>query len=270
MSSYLVTGVSRGLGFEFVRQLSENPANTVFGFVRDKEATEQKVKTELPNRSNIHILQADVIDYEANQRAIEYISNVTGGSLDYVIANAAYQSQWSALDSFGDLGKKPAKLEEDLLEHFKVNTIGPIQLFNLITPLVLKGKAKKVIAISTGHADLDLINHEAVAIAGPYAISKAALNIAVAKFSAEYRDQGVLFMSISPGVVDTGNLTSDSEERQQKLFAMVMNFQKAYPNWTGPLTPEQSIKSVLSVIETATVETSAGTFVSHHGNKQWL
>lgn len=42
--------------------------------------------------------------------------------------------------------------------------------------------------------------------AASYAISKAALNIAVAKFSALYRKEGVLFMSICPGSVDTGNI----------------------------------------------------------------
>ncbi len=84
MSSYVITGVSRGIGvrshpaicvrlvaneepiikFEFVRQLSENPANTVFGLVRNKAAVESKVATEI-GRKNIHIIQADTTDPEA-------------------------------------------------------------------------------------------------------------------------------------------------------------------------------------------------------------
>ncbi len=39
-----------------------------------------------------------------------------------------------------------------------------------------------------------------------YGMSKAALNMAVAKFSAVYREKGVLFMAICPGAVDTGSL----------------------------------------------------------------
>lgn len=48
-----------------MRQLSANPDNTFFGLVRDKASTEKKVAAELPGRSNIHILQADITDYDA-------------------------------------------------------------------------------------------------------------------------------------------------------------------------------------------------------------
>ena len=81
MSSYVITGVSRGIGvrshpasctrlvtnkksiiqFEFVRQLSENPANAVFGLVRNKAAVESKVAAEI-GRKNIHIIEADTTD----------------------------------------------------------------------------------------------------------------------------------------------------------------------------------------------------------------
>lgn len=71
-------------------------------------------------------------------------------------------------------------------------------------PFVLNGRVKKVAAISTGMADLDLVNDYSVQIAAPYAISKAALNLAVAKFNARYKRDGVLFLSISPGFVATG------------------------------------------------------------------
>lgn len=67
----------------------------------------------------------------------------------------------------------------------KVNVIGNIHLFSLFIPLVLKSNIKKVVTLSTGLADLDPINqfdHETAAL---YAMSKAAMNIAVAKYSAQ-------------------------------------------------------------------------------------
>ena len=38
----------------------------------------------------------------------------------------------------------------------------------------------------------------------PYSIVKTAMNMTVAKFSAQYSEEGVLFMSVAPGLVDTG------------------------------------------------------------------
>ena len=105
-----------------------------------------------------------------------------------------------------DRGAHPEDLEKDLLSSFTTNVIGNIHLFNLFMPLVLKGTAKKVITLSTGMADLDLVNNFSIKISAPYAISKAAMNLAVAKFNAQYKQYGVLFLSISPGLVETGQI----------------------------------------------------------------
>ena len=72
-------------------------------------------------------------------------------------------------------------------------------------PLVLKGKEKKVIAITSGHADLDFINNFDIENSALYAASKAAMNIIVGKFSAQYKKDGVLVFSLSPGVVEVGH-----------------------------------------------------------------
>lgn len=101
-------------------------------------------------------------------------------------------------------GQNPRALEQDLIRSFQVNVVGNIHLFNLFLPLVRNGKAKKIITISTGMADLDLVNDFEVTLAAPYSISKAAMNLAVAKFNAQYKHEGLLFLSISPGLVDTG------------------------------------------------------------------
>lgn len=86
----------------------------------------------------------------------------------------------------------------------QTNVVGNIHLFHLFLPLVLKSKIKKAITISTGLADLDLTNDCEVDIGALYAASKAAMNVIVAKFNAQYKKDGVLFMSISPGLVEVG------------------------------------------------------------------
>lgn len=58
---------------------------------------------DLKGRSNIHILEADVAKYNDLQNAAAHTANITGGSLDYIIANAAFLTQFDAYDPIGKL-----------------------------------------------------------------------------------------------------------------------------------------------------------------------
>ena len=102
-------------------------------------------------------------------------------------------------------GDKVEELEDVSSKLFQTNVVGNIHLFNLFLPLVMAGKVKKVIAISSGHADLDLINDLEIETSALYSASKAAMNVIVAKFNAQYKKDGVLFVSISPGAVEVGH-----------------------------------------------------------------
>ncbi|KAI9036248.1 NAD(P)-binding protein [Aspergillus affinis] len=257
--------------WEFIRQLSSDPSNVVIGIARDQAATEQRVSQELPGRSNLHILKGDLLDYSSLQSASHETAKITGGGLDYLIANGALLSQFDTYDPIGVLGQQPEAFEENLLDYFKTNVVGNIHLLNLFTPLILKGHTKKVIAISSGHADLDLVTKFNVDLATSYMISKAAMNAAVAKFSAQYAKDGVLFMSICPGMVDTGHFEKATEEQKPALQRMLASFQAFAPYFKGPASPEESVKDVLSVINNASVERGyGGSFISHFGNKQWI
>jgi len=137
------------------------------------------------------------------QKAVAAVSSITA-SLDYIIANAGFVPTWSQFDPFSVLGQDPTRLTAELNELFNVNVVGNVHLFNLFMPLVLKGSVKKVITLSSGLADQELAIKHGLYESAPYSISKTAMNMAVAKFQAEYEKDGVLFMSISPGLVNTG------------------------------------------------------------------
>ncbi|KAH8912978.1 putative carbonyl reductase [Coniochaeta sp. PMI_546] len=269
MSSYVISGVSRGIGFEFLRQLSENPANSVFGLVRNKVAVEAKVAAQI-GRRNIYIIQADTTDPDALKASGQVVSEKTDGTLDYIIANAALQAK-TALVGIDTLGQDPKALEEDLIEHFRVNAIGPVHLFNIFMPMILKGRAKKVIAISTGISDTEMTLKADIYQAVAYSMSKAALNMAVAKFSAVYREKGVLVMAICPGAVDTGSLQIETDEEGKLAMAMFQKFKDYSPSFQGPAKPDVSVKSVLALVKKATVDGGyAGVFISHSEKKPYL
>lgn len=226
---------------------------------------------ELPGRSNIHILAGDLTNYESLKTAAASTSAITGGSLDYLIANAAFMTNVDGFCAIGEIA--PEEAVDAMHKSIDTNVLGNMHLFNLFLPLILKGKAKKVVALTTGKADIDFINQFDIQVGALYAASKAALNVIVAKFNAQYKKQGVLFLGISPGVVDTGNfdpsaLTPKQLEGLQGMFA---GFRSYAPHFKGPASPEVAVQSVMKIVENASVEKGdGGAFLSHYGNKQWL
>lgn len=119
-------------------------------------------------------------------------------------------------------------------------------------------------------ADLDLINAYGVSAATPYTVSKAALNALVAKYNAAYgRSEGILFLGISPGVVNTKQ-SALREEDMKGFREMLGQFKEYEPDFQGPISPAESAERVLEVVGRASVGEFGGGFVSHFGNKQWL
>jgi NAD(P)-dependent dehydrogenase (short-subunit alcohol dehydrogenase family) len=98
----------------------------------------------------------------------------------------------------------PEYIDEDFTAFFKTNVISIIHLINLALPLIRAGNKKKVLVLSSSAADDELIRRYDDYNQPAYAVSKAAANSVVAKYSAAYADEGILFLTISPGVVDTG------------------------------------------------------------------
>ncbi|KAK7187176.1 short chain dehydrogenase [Paraphaeosphaeria sporulosa] len=295
MPSYLITGVSRGIGYEFLRQYSSDANNIVVGLVRNKDATNKKLSEDpdLKGRSNIHIIAADVTDYAALQNAVSATAKITGGSLDYIIANAGLISQFDQYDPIGDLnsGAQPDQITKEMRDLFDVNVIGNVHLFNLFVPLIQKGQAKKVIAITSGYSDVETTRTWDMLLAPLYSTSKAALNMVIAKFSAQFKKDGILFLGLAPGIVDVGyddkgmwsscldvvdrftdGFFAATPEQLQKVAAVFGEFLSKYaPDFKGPSTPEQSVALMRPVIANASIENgNAGDFISQFGNKQWL
>ncbi|RYO79785.1 hypothetical protein DL766_006371 [Monosporascus sp. MC13-8B] len=253
MPSYVITGAFRGLGFEMLRQISSNPDNTFIALVRDKPATEKKISEELGGRK---------------LPLTPPLAPVAG--LDYLIAKGAYLRLWDAYYPIGVLGQNPTKLEDEALKLFKTNIIGNIHLYNYFMPLILKGQAKKVVAITSGLSDMEVVRKFDLELTPLYAITKARLNMLAAKFSAQYKKDGVLFLSIFPGMVEVGHYKDATPEQMEAIKGMA-RFLQYVPHFKGPATPEEAVKDVISVWERASIERGdAGNFVSHHGNKEWL
>lgn len=182
-------------------------------------------------------------------------------------------------------------MTREMRDLFEVNVIANIHLFNLFIPLLKQGEAKKVIAITSGYSDVELTRVWDVTLAPLYSASKAALNMIVAKFSAQYKKDGILFLGLAPGQVDVGqnnegkynstpsyistgvNISSAATPEQLGRFGALFGrvVTQYAPTFKGMITPQESVSSMRRVIESVGVEQGyGGDFISHFGNKQWL
>jgi NAD(P)-dependent dehydrogenase (short-subunit alcohol dehydrogenase family) len=118
MSSYVVTGASRGIGvrdpclpfphnqanndqYEFITQLSQDESNIVIGLVRNKATTDERLAKD--GIKNVTIIEADITSFAAQQKAAIETGQLTGGSLDYLINNAALANPQSGIMDLGEL-----------------------------------------------------------------------------------------------------------------------------------------------------------------------
>jgi len=269
MPSYVVTGAARGIGFGYLQSLSSNPSNVVFGLVRKlsnaKDAVHLASKT-----SNVHILEADIVDESALAAAASEVARVTGGSLDVLINNAGVQDLGYLS---ADIDKFPTfdVLKKDLFDTLEVNVYGVIITILTFIPLLQKGSVKKVVSLSSAMCDLDFINGTGMTTSVSYSISKGALNVAMAKFAQRYKEDGIIFLSICPGLTSTGATTAHSlsPEEWAVIKKQIAGAQRLYPHFEQPHSIDYSIRKQLDVINRWTIE-GTGAFVSHKGNHSWL
>ncbi|KFY37273.1 hypothetical protein V494_04854 [Pseudogymnoascus sp. VKM F-4513 (FW-928)] len=258
MPSYVVTGASKGLGYAFIKQLASDPANTVVGIVRDVAATEKKLTED--GIKNVKVYKADITDLPALKAAAADVQATVGG-IDYLIANAAF------------VPTSPEVLEKDLVDSFSINVVGLINTVNAFIGGVRKGNVKKVIAITSGMGDIDFVNELELDIAPSYAISKAGVNMALAKYSALYKQEGILFLGICPGSVNTDALNAGNlNEEDLKRLGVVGAKTIAYaPHFKGPVPAEEAAERVLAIVERSKLEDGkAGTAVSQTGTDKWM
>lgn len=138
-------------------------------------------------------------------------------------------------------------------------------------------------------ASTDIVVKGKNALVVPYAISKAAVNMVVAKYAAEFGDDGFIFLALSPGFVNshecaytalssrfilTGDIAAIIPPEALPRFAkMAENTRKYLPNhaakFGGAMTPEESATAMLEIIPTLKPEEN-GLFMSHRRSTEWV
>jgi len=150
----LVSGTSRGIGAEIVRQLAADHGFIVFAGARDPDDVEEA--------DGVVPIELDVADQGRIDAAQERIGSEVG-HLDALVNNAGvYGDPIGAADY--DLDRAHEVLE--------VNTFGPWRLIEAFLPLLRRSDAPRIVNVSSGAGQLSDMNGGRAA----YRVSKAALN----------------------------------------------------------------------------------------------
>jgi norsolorinic acid ketoreductase len=233
--AWLVTGANRGIGFEIVKSVAARPNTTVFAGARvpSKATALQQLASE---NANLHIIKLDSASAADAEAAAQTVQKITGG-LDVVIANAGIAQDWTVL----------LKVDtEQVYEHFKVNSVGPLILFQALYPLLLNRQTRKFVTTSSLVGSIgDMLEVPETA----YGTSKAALNFITKRIHLEHSGEGFIAFPIHPGVVNT---------EMGQAAAPVFGLERF------PVAPEDSAKGVLAVVDSATASES-GRFWSYDG-----
>jgi len=196
MKKVIITGTSRGIGFELAQQFAENNFQ-VLALSRNKKPLDDL------QLKNITTLSVDVCD----QGDIEKVSNFI-------------QKNWKEVDilihNAGFLINKPFKnlTKNDFLRVYDVNVFGVAELTRICIPFLKKGS--HVVTISSMGGIQGSLKFPGLAA---YSSAKGAVITLSELLAEEYKNQEIAFNVLALGAVQTEMLAEAFPEYQASLQA---------------------------------------------------
>jgi len=237
---YLVSGANRGIGLNIVSQLAARPEVIIFAGARNPSSAKELQALSAKHSGNIHILKLTSGGQADNAAAIAEVKKVAG-KLDVVVANAGIAKSYVT---------SLAVPLEDMREHFEVNVLGPLVLFQASYGLLTTSSNPKFLIVSS------LIGSVEVGTTFPvkdtaYGVSKAGVNWLAAKLYHEY--PGIVTLPLHPGAVDT-----DMAREGIAAEPAIKDFPK--------ISPEESAAGVLKIVDSAKRDEAGPKLWSYDGS----
>eukprot|EP01096_Ripella_sp_DP13-Kostka_P007201 TRINITY_DN261_c0_g1_i4.p2 TRINITY_DN261_c0_g1~~TRINITY_DN261_c0_g1_i4.p2 ORF type:complete len:253 (+),score=111.70 TRINITY_DN261_c0_g1_i4:37-759(+) len=189
----VVTGGTRGIGFEITKGLAKLDAFKVLFTARSAEAGEatvQKLGESGVDVSKVSFFVVDVTEDGGAQRAADHVREKFGAA--HVLVNNA--------GVFLDREHKAADVPIDLVRQtFEINTLGPLRFIQAFLPFFKEGNYGRIVNVSSTFGSIELMNCEYPG----YKVSKAALNAVTRIVSDEVKDLNILVNSMCPGYCKT-------------------------------------------------------------------
>ncbi|MBL1290624.1 SDR family oxidoreductase [Streptomyces sp. For3] len=189
MTTTLITGANKGLGFETARRLIE-AGHTVYAGARDP-----RLGQEAAERLGARFVQLDITDDDSVKAAAAFVRK-DAGRLDVLVNNA------------GIVGvRKPVGevTGADMRSTYETNVFGAVRVTRAFLPLLEAGKDAVVVNVSSGLGSLAATNDptrvEFSVAALDYNSSKTALVMVTSQYAKAY--PGIRFNAVDPGYTAT-------------------------------------------------------------------
>jgi len=194
----LVTGATRGLGFETVRQLAEAGVHTLLAGRDRAKAVAAALRLQSAGLP-VEAVTLDVTDDASIAAAVAAVTQ-KHGRLDILVNNAGI-----AVDA-----TERAPSQQTLAtwrETFDTNVFGLVAVTQAFLPLLRKSSSARIVNVSSALGSLALHSDPAQPLGSfkvpAYNVSKSAVNAWTLQLANELRDTGIKVNSVHPGYVKT-------------------------------------------------------------------
>ncbi len=231
MTTTLITGANKGLGFEAARRLLADGHDV---WVAAREEQRGRAAAEA---LGARFVQIDVTDDASVAAAARTVEAETG--LDVLINNAGIS---------GGLAVHVADLTAaDIQRVYDTNTLGVVRVSQSFIPLLQRSPSPVIVNVSSGLGSLTITNQpdrtESKIISLAYCSSKAALNMLTNQYAKVYPD-------IHINAVDPGYTATDLN------------------NHSGPQTVQEGTDAIVAMASIGP-DGPTGTFSDRHGTVPW-
>ncbi len=198
MKNIIVTGTSRGIGFEIIRALARFGSHKILAISRD-EINLNTLKTIVERESPESMIEVCPFDISStdftiiNQIAFDFFGFADEGKLDVLINNAGY------------LVNKPfvETTDQDWHEMMEVNLMAQVRLINNFYPFFNRNLGSHIVNISSMGGVQGATKFPGISA---YSVTKGAVNILSEALATEFKKEGIRVNAISPGAVQTAML----------------------------------------------------------------
>ena len=182
---WVITGTSRGIGLELARQLLER-GDVVDAAARKPEESRGLAELRERHQARLRLVACDV---SSDASVASFAEALAPGDVDVLVNNAGIMGRRAGIETVDP---------KDVIATFDTNAVGPLRVTRALLPRLKKGA--KVAAITSG---MGSIEDNTSGGAYGYRMSKAALNMAMRSMSVDFRDRGIVAVTINPGWVVT-------------------------------------------------------------------